>query len=82
MTHEVDLLERRLLALGRAEVSLEQSIRELLLRARQSASEGRSDASDDAWNLHQEAKAMLAAMRNQIAAVEVRLYGLRRRMRK
>lgn len=78
----VNVLEQQLLSLGQSEFALEQLIRDLLARTRKAGSEGNEEAAENAWALHQEAKATLAALRNEISAVEIRLYALRRQMRK
>ena len=82
LAFEIDALEERLLALGKAELAFELTIKELSEKVRTASVTGDTEAGDEAWALYQEAKAMLAAVRHQITAVEVHLYSRRRRLRK
>ena len=79
---DIDALEQELFALGKTELAIEQSLSALRSQARNAAQLGQADKADEAWNLYQAARQKLNELRQLITGIEVRLYTLRRRLRK
>ncbi|WP_423415867.1 hypothetical protein RLW55_05975 [Hyphomicrobium sp. B1] len=78
MVDELDLLEQRLLALGRKERRLEDNLREIPLLSRAAAVRGDFKRADELFLVLEEARKGLKLVQKDVTALEVRLYRLRK----
>lgn len=74
-------LETELAALGRFELMLENTLRDLKQAARQAVASGRDQEADMLWGKVDEVQDRLTALGKTVRTIEVQLYGARRRLR-
>lgn len=75
---DLDALEQQLLALGRKERQLEETIRELPAKSRAAALQGNFKRAEHLWEIYEESRTTLRDLQKEITALEVRYYRLRR----
>lgn len=77
-----DVLEEKLLRLGKQEVEASDRLDAIKARARVLVAADRVEEADPLWAAYEEGKLRLRSLQATIYEVENQLYGLRRRLRR
>ncbi|MFZ2587033.1 MAG: hypothetical protein WAZ18_02745 [Alphaproteobacteria bacterium] len=76
---DYDLLEQKLLELGRQERLLEDKLQAIKIYIKQTIQQSHLEDADTAWNMYEELRSALTHIKSQITPLERTLYSLNRK---